>query len=90
MSLETFVLKAITSSVDLISSLREFQVTALLYRLFFIKFVLGFGREKFTWLHPSILMHNHVERRPPGSFITLANRTMKRTAQETKRTDYMP
>ena len=46
MSFETFILKAMTSSVDLMSSLREFQVTAPLYaRLFFIKFVLGFGRE---------------------------------------------
>jgi hypothetical protein len=50
MSFETFILKAMTSSVDLMPSLREFQVTAPLYaRLFFIKFVLGFGREKFTW-----------------------------------------
>ena len=47
LSLETFTLKAVTSSVDLMSSLREFEVTAPLYaKLFFIKFVLGFGREK--------------------------------------------
>ena len=61
MSLETFVLKAITSSVDLMSSLREFQVTAPLYaRLFFINFVLGFGREKFTWLYTPYIVVMHL------------------------------